>query len=449
MNNLWIAVLSITLGADEPAGKVEAPKAADGIELREAVAVGKQVQTRLHLIIRGKIRTDKSEESMAGQALLEYPERVLEIGADGMPKRVARYYSDARAKFVVGKNEDARQLRPNLRLVAGERSDAAMVLWAPGGPLTGDERELIEDVLETSRLPGLLPKQAVKVGETWEPDPSVLQALFDLDNFSQSDVKCTLDKVAGGKATIKAAGLTQGLNLGAEVKSKLDAELTFNQTTNMIEAVVWNQNDSRGPSPVSPPGTYEVRIAITRSAATAKELGDDVVNDKTLTAGPASKLILFEDPAKRFRFFHDRNWHVTVNRNESAVLRRMEKGEFITQLNVVSLADRAPGNAMSQEEFQTAVERAGGWKIDQIIKVDNLPTDGTFQLQLMNAVGKAGELKLVHKHYLATSKSGKQVVFSFILEPGNEEKLGTNDLSLASTVEFLEQTAAKEAGTQK
>ncbi|MGL5095326.1 MAG: hypothetical protein ACRDD1_07040, partial [Planctomycetia bacterium] len=254
---------ALALAADAKTDDAVAPT----YSLREKTAVGAQVRTKAHLMIYGKIRAGEKEESLAGQALLEYPERVLAVAETGLPSKVARFYTDARAKFVIGNGEDPRQLRGDRRLVVGDHADHHLALWAAAGSLTGDERELVEDTLDTTRLPGLLPVEEVKIGATWKPDAGVLQSLCDLDHFIASDVACTLEKIDAGKATVKVAGSVQGLSIGTEAKMKIDAVLTIDVEAKFIDEVQWTQADSRGAGPVSPAGSFLVKATLSRTKA--------------------------------------------------------------------------------------------------------------------------------------------------------------------------------------
>lgn len=412
-------------------------------QLAENVEKDAQVRERVHLKVTGKIRTENGLLDMAGQALLEFEQKIQEIGPDQLPSKVVRYYPDARAKFVVGQGQDSRQLRLDRRYIVGNHEESTLTLWAPEGPLTSDERELIEDVIDTTRLAGLLPENEVTVGDTWEPQAPVLKALCDLQNFIEAKVQCTLSNVNETHATIDVAGSVHGLSLGAEVKTKIAAKCTFNLESKLIDQVQWSQTDSRGPSPIAPAGDYSVTIAIARAPATSEKLSEEALAGISLEPKSGSLLMEFNDPNGRYRFFHDRSWHLTMLQPESAVMRRLEGSVFVSQLNIKVMKDQRVGAAVTADQMQQIVQQAAGWQVDEVIRMDELPTDGSFRLHMLAARGKQGEVALSQKHYLANSSTGEQVIFSFITEQVNEEQLGTKDLSLVSSVEFPHATAAK------
>ena len=436
---MTLLATALSAGADQPGAD------ATTYALREAVSVGDQTHYRAHVVLRGRIRTTAGEQSVAGQVLLQFADRVTEIGAEGQPTGIVRHYDDARAKFVVANSQEARQLRPAVRLLVGRRHQEAMKLWSPGGPMTSDERELIEDFIDVTRLPGLLPSDPVAVGQSWNPDPGVQQALCDLEGFIDSTVACSLKKIEGNKAVIGVAGVVHGLALGAEVKSKLDSTIVFDTKTNRIETVEWKQTDGRAGGPVSPAGAYDVTVDITRKPTESRFLTDEVLKTVSLEPKTGSELLAFEHPDGKFRFHHDRDWHLTLLRPELAVLRRLDDSQLTAQLNIQLLADRKRGTVMSAEAFQHLIEQADGFEIDQILRSDNLPTDGTFQLRLLVAGGKRDGVALVQRHYLVTTEAGRQMIFSFVVEPQLQDALGTHDLSLVGSVEFPADQAAANA----
>ena len=414
----------------------------EAVMLQEPVQVGSEVQTTLHLVLRGEIQVDKRDEKITGQALLSYPEKVLTVDASGLATNVARFYDDARAKFVIGKTEDARQLRAGIRLIVGSTTEKGLELWSPSGPLNADEQELIEDVLDTTQLPGLLPTKAVKVGDKWDCPDLVEKRLCDLDEVVTSTIECTVKELDAAKAVITVAGKIHGLSFGSEVKSAVDSTLTFDREKKMITLVEWKQIDSRSPSPVSPAGAYEVGIKIERAPVSSPAVSDKVLANVNTKMDDASTLLVFEDPKQRYRFLHDRQWHVTLLEDDRAILRRLQGRDMIAQLNIHMIGENKNIAALEAEQLQAFIIQAGDMKIDEIIRSEALATDGPNKIRLVKAKGKTGEMELVQRHYIVQDNAGHQVLFSYLTEPPKEEKLGSSDISLVNSIEFTQSKAA-------
>lgn len=434
-----ILLLGLLLPGDEPAQH----------HVKEKVTANSQVKNRVHLVVRGAIKVEGKDQQLAGQALLEYPEKVLDVGKDGMASKVIRYYEDARAKFVVNNHEDPRQIRVPVRLIAGEDTGTHLEVYSPSGPLTGDERELIEDVLDTTRIPALLPPLPVAVGASFDPEPAILCRLCQIHHYISSTVKGKLDSHDGQTAKLTYSGKVHGISNGVEIKSSVEAKLTYDVASGMVTNVEWSQKDNRGPSPIGPPGEFDVKISVTRSKTDSRYLAADAVAAASKNTGELARRLLFTDPAGRFRFLHDRSWHLTMLNEQRAVLRKMKDGEFVCQLNVTILEPNAERAKMTPDELQAMVERVGGWKIEEVVRADSVVANGPYDLQLLVANGTSGNLRLSQRHYLATMQGGRQLIFSFLVEPKNDEKLGTEDLAVVNSLEFLSRAASKPGNETK
>ena len=421
----------------------------EAITLRENVAVGREVRTDLHLVLRGRIKQDDREETVAGQAKLVYPEKTVAVGDDGLAAHVIRFYEDARAKFVLGNAEDSRQLRPDVRLAIGKTVDNSLSIWSPSGPFDSDELELIEDVLDTTRLPGLLPAEAVKVGDKWTPTEEVQRRLCDYDRFITSTIECSLESADQTTATIKVSGKVQGLIFGSDIKSNVEGTLTFDRAAGMITEVNWKQIDARQLSPVSPAGAYEATIVVKRSASQSSQLTDGMVGRIDLEGSPESNLLIYEDPSHRYRFVYDRQWHLTLQERDRAIMRRLNGVEMICQLNITVLGENANIAEIKADDLQQMMLAADDIKIEEIIKSEAVPTDGDFNLRLVTARGNKGKLAVTQRHFIARNPGGRQILLSFLTEPTLEEKIGEADIALVQSLEFPGQTASNGAASPK
>lgn len=427
-----------------------APRAEEAVALTEDARVGLETQTKLHLVLRGTVRIGDRDETVAGQALLVYPEKILAVGEDGLPSLVARHYEDARAKFVFGKSEDPRQLRPSVRLTLGRAADKGLTLWSPSGPLTSDELELIEDTLDTTQLAGLLPAKPVKVGDAWDPPESVQMRLCDMEQFVTSTISCKLESLDDATATVAVSGKIHGLAYGSEVKSNVQATVAYDRMQRMIVRVEWRQIDSRAPSPVSPAGAYEATVRIERArGGGSPALADAALAGLDLEPRGAAADLVYEDPKRRFRFHYDRQWHVNFTEPDRVILRRLVQNEMIAQLDVTVVGEDRTVAALTTEQLQQILLDAGDVRIDEIVRSESTPAAGDYELRLVHATGKKGELELIQRHYLARDSAGRQLLFTFLTEPAHAEKLNDADRAVLDTLEFGGRTADKSPGAPK
>lgn len=427
--------------------------AQDSVLLQEKAVAGQQRHYKITLGVNGKMTTEKGDQPLSGQAALQYPERVIEVDADGVPKKTLRWYAGARAKFKVGADDVENSLRKSVRMVVAERSGEGMSLWSTGGAFTADELEVVEDLLDVTRIPGLLPNKEVKATEGWNVPPKVAQALCNLESLIGAELTGTVKEIKDGKCVVSIKGDAHGMQHGGEAKIKVEATLVFNVADAMVESLDWTQTDTRAASPVAPAGTYKVRIEVQRDKSESPNLSEAAVAEIAAAAAkPESKMLLLEGPDGKYRFLHDRNWHVTAMRNNVVVMRCVKNNEFLGQLSIAVLNDKAPGNNVGLQDFIQLVETTNSMKMDPVEKIDELKNASGVNLKKIETTGTApsGQVKLSHRHYLATGANGAQVLFSFLCDPGNVKKLGETDVNIVGSLEVPPaQTAAKEPETTK
>jgi hypothetical protein len=416
----------------------------DAITLQEKATPGVQRHHRVTLTVNGKMSTEKGEQPLVGQAALQYPERVIEVDADGVPKKVLRYYAGARAKFMVAGEDVEHSLRPEVRMVVGERGESGCSMWSTGGPFTSDELEVVEDLLDVTRLPGLLPNKSVKPTEGWNVNPKVAQALCNLDSLVGAEITGTYKELKEGKAIVEIKGNAHGMQQGGEAKIKIEATLVYHVADAMIESLDWTQTDARAASPVAPAGNYKVRIEVKRDKSESPNLTDAAIANLDLTSKPESKLLLLEGPNKQYKFLHERDWHVTAARNNVVVMRCVRNNEFLGQLSIAVLNDRAPGVSLGTDDFIKIVENTNHMKMDPVEKIEDMKNPAGVALKRIATTGEApsGQLKLAHRHYLATGTNGSQILFSFLCDPANVKKLDGADEGIVNTLEVMATQAA-------
>jgi hypothetical protein len=420
------------------------------VTLQEKATPGVQRHVRVTLAVNGKMTTEKGDQPLAGQAVLQYPERVLEVDADGAPKKVIRYYGGARAKFMVAGEDIEHSLRQEVRMVVGERGESGCKLWSTGGPFTSDELEVVEDLLDVTRIPGLLPNKAVKLTEGWHIDKQVAQALCNLESVIGAELTGVYKDLKDGKAIVEIKGDAHGMQHGGEAKIKVQATLVYHVADAMVESLDWTQTDARAASPVAPAGGYKVRIEVKRDKSESPNLSDAAIAGLDLAGKAESKTLLFEGPNKRYRFLHPRDWHVTAARNNVVVMRCVRNNEFLGQLSIALLNDRAPGVSLGLQEFVKIVEGTSQMKVDPVEKVDELQSPSGVAIKRIVTTGQApsGQLKLAHRHYLATGANGAQILFSFLCDPASVPKLQAADEGIVNSLEVLPtQAATRPPGT--
>src|SRR5260370_13675716 len=127
--------------------------------LTEASQVGDCFRLQLEMKLSGEIKITKEGKRvplrLEATAAHEFPERILSVGANGLPEKTARVYEKAGAGIMVAGEKSERQLRAERTLFVAQRSKDQPLAYSPAGPLTREESELTSEHFDTLWLTGL------------------------------------------------------------------------------------------------------------------------------------------------------------------------------------------------------------------------------------------------------------------------------------------------------
>jgi hypothetical protein len=122
---------------------------------------------------------------------------------------------------------------------------------------------------------------------------------------------------------------------------------------------------------------------------------------------------------------------------------------MVSQLNISVIAENKNIANLTAEQLQAMIIQAGDIKIDEVVRSEDLQTDGPFQVRVVRAKGTKGNVELVQRHYVASDSTGRQLLFSFLTEPDHEAELGDRDLALVQSLDFAGSTASKKTTSPK
>lgn len=367
-----------------------------------------------------------------------FAERTI-TAADGMPLKSARHYDEAVASTVLGGVKIGRALPADRRLVVAQRSSEGLLCYAPAGPVTREELDLVTEHFNPQCLPGLLPGREVKVGDTWQLSPQAAQAACLFDGLIKHALTGKFVEVKDGLAVFTVEGTAEGIEQGAKVSLTIAATGRFDPATKRVVELTWKQKDERDQGPVNPASQVEATVTLKREAVAQvpAELADAAlaVVPKEEPQGLMTAL-RHADPQGRYQFVYPRDWHVTAQTEQHLVLRLIEKGEFITQATVSVWKKAEAGKHATPEEFKKAVGESPGWTVERVLEDVELPTDGGRWLYRVTAAGKFQDLPAVQSFHLLAGPQGDQVAVTFAMKPEKVKAVGTRDVGLVNAIEF-------------
>jgi hypothetical protein len=411
--------------------------------LSENLQAGDCFRVHLDMKLSGQIKVHKDEKAVVlkqeATAVHEFPERVLNVGAGGLPEKTARVYEQAKASIAIDRDRSERVLRPARSLIVAQRYKDQPLAYCPVGALMREELELTGEHFDTLCLTGLLPGKAVAVGETWNVTNAVAQALCGFEGLTAQTLVCKLEAVEDQVARVSVAGTATGIDTGALAKLTIEASYQFSLKAGRLTQLVWQQKDERDQGPASPATSMSITTSLTRTPIDQPaSLSDEALVSVPEGFTPPVPLTQLEhhDPKGRFDLVYSRDWQSVAHDDEHLVLRLVERGDFVGQVTLTPWTKAEKGKHLTPEEFHQAMDQTPGWEAEQELQAGEVPADRGRWIYRISALGKLDGSKVMQNFYLVAGPEGDQVVLVFTMTPKEADRLGTRDLSLASSVEL-------------
>jgi hypothetical protein len=316
------------------------------------------------------------------------------------------------------------------------------LLYSPTATLTYDQVELLRTPGDSLSLLGLLPREPVKAGESWPVETWAVQMLTGVEAMTKGDILCQLKGATAEAATVTFSGSAEGATLGAVTKVDVTGELIFDRKANLIHQARVQQSEKRAVGAVAPGMELTAIVELERSLADevneTRLLSDTAVANLPVEPSAEMKLLRFESWG--LRFYHDRHWHQFHQTSDVAVLRLMEQGSLIAQVNVAPIPSVAAGSHTSEEQFQADIRRNLGSRLKAITKAETLPPRNPADRRFLHRVtveGAADGLPMTWVYYLCAAPTGQQWSLVFAVETKNLEKFGARDTQIVRLLEFL------------
>jgi len=367
---------------------------------------------------------------------LEYDEKTLETPADGEGLwRSVRNYT----AIHVGDDEFQPTLRPDRRLICAEANGQTTLLFSPRGLLTRSELDLIEVQGNTLLWDKILPEKAVAVHDTWKHSDAWMAAMLGLDEVAKTDVQSRLQEVTDKVARFEVNGRAEGAIHGATTRIELKGRYRFDLRSKRIDWLAMVIKESRDVSFVADGIDASSVFQMTANPiGDVHELSDEALKNVPLKSSPELTQLTHHSAGGGWQFDHDRRWHVFREKNDSAVLRMMDRGEALGQCNVSSLADRAPDKLVSLDEFQSDVQKALGENFGGFIEASEKPDDAHHRVLRVVAEGKASDIPIQWTYYHVADSKGRQAAFVFTVEKSLLERFADADRLLVQSLRFVE-----------
>jgi hypothetical protein len=313
-----VGVLTGLLFAQQPAARA----AEEPIRLQESFQPGYQYHVSSRVDLSGSLTlpVDKKQGSqllrISGSSAIEYDEKVLETERTAEVNKTVRIYRRVDFQRTVGDRPQESSIRPDVRRLVVLRHDHAEVPFSPDGPLAWNEIDLVRTDVFTPALQGLLPAQAVRIGDSWTASRAAVQELTDMEHLDRGQLDCRFEQmttVAGRRyARIAFTGAVQGINEDGPNRQQLDGYLLFDIGSNHLSYLSLKGVSTLLDKGGKAQGNVEGRFVLTRQVRNCADLSDVALKGVTLEPNEANTLLLFDNSDLGVRFVYPRRWHVAV-----------------------------------------------------------------------------------------------------------------------------------------
>jgi hypothetical protein len=275
---------------------------------------------------------------------------------------------------------------------------------------------------------------------------AVAQGLCAFEGLTSQDLTCKLEKVEEKVAQVSVKGTANGIDLGAMVKLKIDANYRFDLTQQRLTWLEWVQKDERDQGPASPASTEESTTKLTRKAIDQPAKLTDValisVPDGFEPPMPMTQLY-YRDPKSRYDVVFAREWQTVAETDEHQVMRMLDRGDFVAQVTISPWSRAKPGEHLSGDVFGQQMSKVTSWEPTDVLQVGEVPSDGGRWIYRISAMGQLDGVKVLQNFYLVAGPGGEQVVLAFTMTQAQAEKLAARDLSMAGSIDFPAQSKNK------
>ena len=349
-----------------------------------------------------------------------------------------RYYDIARAEIQVGDQTNKPSLDANRRQIVCDITDNKVSLFSPVGPLKDDQLLLIEDLpANTLLLDYLLPKKAVKVGDTWSVPENVLCPLLALDAVESQDVKASLSSVENDVALIEINGDVQGAYLGAG--SAMNVRMMY-QFDLVSQRIIWLGlviTESRSLGNVGPavdliakltmkiqPDFEPVQLKTDRIIMIPEDIGEHLA-------------LMYNSPDRGpWKFLHERNWYVIFDEPGSTKMRLLLNGELVAQCDIVKMQKADITAPTKLTDFQRDLKNELKDSFGKFLSATEGRTSKAYRELRVVISNESEDMPLVWIYYLLTKTDGAQAIMAFVVRRDMLEEFNDADHAIVDSFEM-------------
>ena len=136
---------------------------------------------------------------------------------------------------------------------------------------------------------------------------------------------------------------------------------------------------------------------------------------------------------------HDRDWHIYRDKQDLAVLRRLEEGELIAQVQSFFVATRQSRiNWFRWKIFRKTLNSALAKNSRNLSRPARSVDEANRRVLRVVVRGTASDLPILWNYYHIADQQGRQMGFVFTFEEKYADRFGKADRELVDSLRFVE-----------
>jgi hypothetical protein len=321
------------------------------------------------------------------------------------------------------------------------------MLQAAAGPLTREERDLLEVPTDSLTIACVLPGTEKELGETWTLTNEDLALLLGLDEVKRQDVLCKLTRVENQIAEIDISGKLTGKTLGAASALDILGTISFDTAARRFRGWNFTLKEARDIGAASPGLAITAKVSVTVSAVQEiAELADEALGGLPLIEERPEQLAYIHRRGL-FAMQYDARWRILADESHQLSMRLIDEGLLVAHCNckLIQLPGSAPPQQLS--EFQAEIRQSLGKNFVRF--QDSL--EGTNQRGLRTlkvvAEGQVEDVPVLWLSYLFEGPKGWRVSATISLEDQLLDRFAEADRAMLETLLFLPEKETPEKET--
>ncbi|MEL7497379.1 MAG: hypothetical protein AAFN77_07185 [Planctomycetota bacterium] len=330
-----------------------------------------------------------------------------------------RYFDVAKADIELDKGETKPELDKTNRLIIARlkaETSGRVEMASVRDTLQQEELELLQTPSDPLSLSDLFYKEALKVGQKWEPSDQALAKFLNVETIDTSDVELTLKKIDRGLARVYVSGSVVASVFDVTTEMSVSGIALIDVKNQQIKNIKVGIDEVRPAGQIEPGFEGRTRIDLGfQYGRSTKQL-----SNKTLSATVRSKKIQqrlkFVSDAGAYHIIYDPRWKLIAGETDSAIMRFIEKGNLITQCNVVLLPERPANQPLTLDKFKDEIGKAiEADKNAMLVTADTRKTANGLNALNVVVSGEEDGLPVNWFYYHVSTNDGRQITFVFTL----------------------------------